>query len=111
MFGLLKQDAEKNVETIKAVTKPQGGEIPVRFFDNDSSFGVIRETYKGEIGVRFSLRQDAVSIEGQGVNVSFTATLTLNDEGECRFTVGGQTLDRWQVLRRALEPLFFRAAD
>jgi len=111
MFGLLKQDAQKNVEAIKAATKLQGSEMPVSFFDNDNSFGVVRRTYVGEIGVRFNLYQDEIRIESQGVKVSFTATLTLNDDGECRFMVDAQTLDRWQVMRRALEPLFFRVDD
>ena len=115
MFGLLKQEAEKNVEAMKAApaTKPQASESPLRFFDNGTSFGVVRRRHIGEVGVRFSLYGDEISVEslGFGLEGNFTATLTLNDDGECRFLVGGKTLDRWQILRRALEPLFFMATD
>jgi hypothetical protein len=112
MFRLLKHDAAKNVEAIKTATKsPEGNEMAVRLLDNGSSFVVMRRTYRSEMGVRFTLSQDWIRVESQGVNVSFTATLTLNDEGECRFMVGDKTLDRWQLLRRALEPLFFWSDD
>ncbi len=40
-------------------------------------------------------------------SVEFSARLALNDKGECKFTVAGHELDQWQVLKRALEPLFF----
>jgi hypothetical protein len=33
--------------------------------------------------------------------------VTLNDEGECRLKVGDDELEEWQVLKRALETLFF----
>jgi hypothetical protein len=109
MFALLKQDAAKNVEAMKAVSKLSGAEIPISFFDNGTSFGAARRTYRGEMGVRFNLYGDEIAVTGLNVDVTFTATLTLNDQGECRFLVDGQTLDRWQVLRRAFEPLFFAA--
>lgn len=57
--------------------------------------------------VRFMLVGDEMEIEGQNVDVKMTATLTLNDRGQCRLLVDGKELDRWQVLRRALEPLLF----
>lgn len=112
MFELLKAEATKNVEAIKAVTKLNGQEMPLKMFNNGSMFGVIRPYRRfEETGVRFALYQDEIRVESQGLKVSFTATLTLNDDGECRFLVDGQTLDRWQVLRRALEPLFFMPED
>jgi hypothetical protein len=107
MFELLKLEAAKNVEAIKAVTKTNGNEMPLSVFDNGSSFAVTRRTFAGELGVRFTLAQDEISVYGHRLDVSFTATLTLDDNGECRFLVDGTTLDRWQVLRRSLEPLFF----
>ena len=38
---------------------------------------------------------------------AFQATLTLTDAGECKFKVGDDELYAWQLLRRALEGLFF----
>jgi len=37
----------------------------------------------------------------------FEASLTLNNEGECKLKVGGVELEQWQVRRKALEGLFF----
>ena len=41
-------------------------------------------------------------------DVPYAITLTLNDEGECRFLIDGKGCYlRWQVLMRFLEPLFY----
>ena len=107
MLAQLKSDTEKNVDSMRALSKA-GAELPLRVFDNGDSFGVVRQTYLGEKGVRFTLRRGEIRVESnQGIDVNFVATLTLSDEGECRLLVDGKQLDRWQVLRRALEPLFF----
>jgi hypothetical protein len=37
----------------------------------------------------------------------FSATLTLNDEGECRLRIGEEDYALWQVRHMALEKLFF----
>ena len=72
-------------------------------------FSVAREAVIGGLrAIRFTLRDDRIEVEGAGVaDVRFFGTLTLNDRAECRLLVDGVELDRWQVLRRALEPLFF----
>ena len=103
MFELLKAETAKNVNAIKAITKANGQEMSLKTFENGNLFGVIRPHRLGEIGVRFGLYKDEIRVEslGQVLNVAFTATLTLNDEGECRFLVDGQTLDRWQALKGA----------
>lgn len=36
-----------------------------------------------------------------------SATLTLDDNGECRVRLDSDVLQPWQFLRRVLEPLFF----
>jgi hypothetical protein len=43
---------------------------------------------------------------GQGEAVY---TLSLNDDGECRLVARGLELQPWQLLRRALEPVFYPA--
>lgn len=35
------------------------------------------------------------------------ATITLNDEGQCKFKVNGEEKESWQLRRMALEELFF----
>lgn len=43
-----------------------------------------------------------------GQNTTIDAAITLNDEGVCKFKVGTRELDPWQLLKMALEPLFFQ---
>jgi hypothetical protein len=109
MYELLKAEAQKNVETMEAVAKSRGEQGGLALHVNDGSFAVIRRGHFREIGVRFTLRQETIEVESVGLrsNKPFSATLTLKDSGECRLLVNGDQLDRWQFLRRALEPLFF----
>jgi hypothetical protein len=58
--------------------------------------------------VRFYLESDAIEVKDEKDDLIFRATLTLNDEGQCRFRVNDQELDSWHVRKRALEDLFFR---
>jgi hypothetical protein len=106
MFELLKLGAIRNIETINA-----SGQVKAQIVEPYSgTFSVIRFSARGDghPSVRFTLVEDEIDVAGQGVEVGFTARLTLNDDGECRFLVAGVELALWQVLRRALEPLFFR---
>ena len=43
--------------------------------------------------------------------VRLVAMRVLTDAGECRLKVGEEVLDPWQVLKRALEPLYFRPTE
>jgi hypothetical protein len=61
--------------------------------------------------VRFSLTVDAISVASEDAVVSFQATLTLNNERNCRFRIKGQEYESWQLRRMALEELFFFAAQ
>jgi hypothetical protein len=101
--------ARKNVQTRKEMRIDLRDEGPI---DLSSSvpgiFSVIRSVSHGKhVVVRFTLERDRIVIEGSGVTVKFEGRVMLNDKGECRLSVDGQELDDWQVLRRALEPVFF----
>ena len=68
-----------------------------------------------ESGVLFVLRTndhkgDHIAVVNSIRNISFKITLALNDNGQCRYVVNGEgEYLRWQIVRRALEPLFFPA--
>lgn len=106
VFELLKSDAQRNVAAMEAIAKARGTSSGLQFHTNDGSFVITRRQFT-EVGVKFILSVDQIEIESVGVDVRFTAGLTLNDDGECRLLVNNEQLDRWQVLRRSLEPLFF----
>lgn len=82
--------------------------------DSDS-FSVTRKQPGGGPGgvhrVRFCLRLDHIAAVETWENQEqwrMILTLTLNDEGECRFIIDGEgEFLRWQVARRALCRLFF----
>jgi hypothetical protein len=58
--------------------------------------------------VNFSMADTEIAIKTSGGS-SFRVTLMLNNDGECKVRVKGrdEDLERWQVLRIALEDLFF----
>ena len=58
--------------------------------------------------VVFHLERGKIVVRPLGSAAPFELTLTLNNEGECRFRIDGEGEHRrWQVLRRALEELLF----
>lgn len=57
--------------------------------------------------VSFALEEKKICVTDANGALLFEATLTLNDEGECRLKVGGQEREFWQVRRMALQKLFF----
>ena len=53
------------------------------------------------------------SLQDNFGNRKFVLTLILNDDGKCRFKIdgeGGKEFLVWQVMRRALDGLFFKLA-
>ena len=69
-------------------------------------FSVIREEPRGIPSVEFVLEGNQIRVSINDV-VKFTATLTLNNEGQCRLKVKDAELEQWQFRRMALEDLFF----
>lgn len=65
-------------------------------------------------GVTFRLGDESIDVADYLDGVLFTATLTLNDEGECLLSLlypgtptNRETVNLWQFRRRALEATFF----
>jgi hypothetical protein len=112
MFELLCVDAERNVETINALLLDQPSRLaPVQHGRSGDTFFVARQGFLTQ-GVRFTLRKDRIVVESQNIETidgHFEATLTLDNDGDCRLQIKktDEPLDRWQFLRKALEPLFF----
>lgn len=105
-FERLYLGAKLNVETRN---KQRGGSAPVEIAaPQPGSFSIIRAlSFGGHVMVRFNLRDERIMVQGSGIVLNFEGTLTLNNDGECRLLVGGDVLDEWQVLRKALETLLF----
>ena len=69
---------------------------------------------KSSSSVYFMLKPSCILVEDNAEHEMFRASLTLNADGDCRYkmakgedgTYDGEYL-RWQVIRKALETLFF----
>jgi hypothetical protein len=115
VFEALLHLAQQNVETANALRKSNGLSADAHVQATvPGVFAVLRGLHGPPHTVRFRLdREGSIGVDYQGVpnTESFTGTLTLNNDGECRLRVGTQELDLWQVLRLALEPLLFGMKD
>jgi hypothetical protein len=115
MFEALRGLAQVNVDTVnqlKGGANPDGPRF--RLSDTDpthrTSFTVSDTLQSEHKGVNFWIdHQKTIHVEPthQNRRGGFIATPTLNDRGQCRLLVDSHELDTWQLLRRALEWLFF----
>ena len=74
----------------------------------DTFFTVGRKNYSGEKWVRFSFETRKIIISSPGKD-PISTMVTLDDDGECWLCIDGVvgTFRRWQVIRKALEWIFF----
>jgi hypothetical protein len=77
---------------------------PIKLAPESHSFSVMRGPIRV---VRFVLQDEAIHVSDEKLQTTMVATLTLNNEGECRLRVGEEELQLWQFCKRALEGLFF----
>ena len=115
-FERLKLLVEANVRTRKSCMKKESV-FDFAFHNSDESeFSVSRSPISGVYGstqtVSFSLKNSHILVTDgwKSPERRLCLTLTLTDDGECRFLIGngeGEYL-RWQIARRALCPLFFQ---
>ena len=118
-FQRLRQLVRANCRTAQE-SLPSGSPIQFAFHDTDNDeFSVAREPVSNTQGtayhVRFALRaHDILVVDGRcSPPLDMALTLTLSEEGECRFVVEGEGEAgrlRWQVVRKALYGLFFDGA-
>ena len=106
MFLRLRHGAEKDVEVrngLREEDEPSKWAVK----SDGEHFIVYRESRLGYRAVEFSRRQATIDINSDELKVSFSATLTLTDLGECKLVVNGEELYEWQLRKRVLEKLFF----
>jgi len=71
-------------------------------------FTVLDRQGRARRGVQFDWDGEAIQIAASGIELRpMKVTFTVTDDGECKFRIGDDVLDQWQVSRRALESLFF----
>jgi hypothetical protein len=113
VFELLKQQVQQDTEARQRIlTATIHRHYGFRFLSASSrSFSVLTEGNHIHCIVDFKLGDNAIQVGGSGFEgvPNFEATLTLDDEGECRAKIGEREFQLWQVRKMALETLFFRA--
>ena len=104
-FEKLRRDVEKATEQHKKLTLDDA-----RFeFHDEGDFFVVQcfRGHEDETGAVFTRKNGSIEVDAAATK--FTVSLTLNDDGECRYRIGDgpQEYLRWQVIRRVLQPVFF----
>ena len=109
LFRLLAETVDSDVRAVSAIKRP-----------DQSVFEVIPALHKVIVSrtkdtggipsvetVVFELVSNGIHVRrGKDTSV-FTATPVLDARGDCRLEVSGESLELWQVSRKALEGLFF----
>lgn len=113
IFKALESGVRADTEDVQAL-QPEGLQLHFEFqSQSNKQFSVTRiddpRVHVGE-SVVFSLGKDSIVVEtrdNSSNNKMFSATITLDDDGNCKLRVQDKTLEQWQVRRMALERLFF----
>jgi hypothetical protein len=115
-FEHLRAGVKQDVERRNALTRLDDG-FRFEFSEDDEGFDVARVegsrfTNPKVAGlVRFERAGSRIHIRSEDVDVDFTAILTLDPAGQCRFVVGEALYADWEVRRLALELLFFEEPE
>jgi hypothetical protein len=103
----LQRETEKDVEVRNAL-RPEGVKYQFSLAPNPDAFVVSLSAFtlpSNSVCVR--LEDAHVVVYDSARKEMFRASITLNDEGECRFLIEDKERTFWQFRRRAFERLFF----
>lgn len=107
MFIRLRQGAETDVATRDRIEETGKKQYRFRLENQGRTFVVYREgpSFKA---IEFSIDdKEIAALSTHDKSVDLRATLTLNDDGDCKLLVNADELYEWQFRKRALERLFF----
>jgi hypothetical protein len=106
VYHQLRQDAQENIKSRNAM-RPELAHYGFKYVSTSSNrFSVITESNANNKAVDFLLSEKQIEVLSEKEPL-FVATVGLNNEGECVLYVRGQELKRWQLLKLALDKLFF----
>lgn len=77
--------------------------------DDENNFEITRDAPNGSTlaYVAFQREGPRINVTSEGTDAHFTAIVSINPSGECRFFVGENEYLAWEVRKMALEALFF----
>jgi hypothetical protein len=110
MFTRLQSGVKHDVERRNGISDRDDG-WRFEFHEDADEFEVSRVVEGGQgkesAFVTFDRQGRRIHVHGDGVDVEFTAIVSLDVTGKCRFIVGEAEYSQWEIRRMALEQLFF----
>jgi hypothetical protein len=112
MFERLRAGVKQDVDHRNALVGLNDG-LRFEFSEDGEAFDVARlegsRVTQAKVAalVRFERAGPRIHVRSEDVDVDFTAILSLDPAGHCRFVVGEALDTDWEVRRMALELLFF----
>jgi hypothetical protein len=113
MFDRLRTRVREDVQRRNGIFNRNDG-WKFEFHDDGDEFEATRAVATGSkvaAAVRFERAGRRIYVQGEEVDVEFTAVVTLDVTGLCRFVVGEAVYSEWEIRRMALEQLFFEESD
>jgi hypothetical protein len=107
MYSQIRLDVEADVEARNKLL-PSGAHYGFKFTRASGRFTVLTESNGPNKSIDFVLSEKYIEILSEK-SPMFTATVGLNDDGECILLVNGIERKRWQVAKMALDHIFFEA--
>jgi len=111
VFKELELGAQDDIETINSLRQPDDQYKFSLVKTAGKRFSVVLESHGLPLSsksVDFTVSGQMIVVGSNGVTL-LTASLTLNDVGQCRLKINNKELEQWQVRRLALEDLLFDA--
>jgi len=106
MFTKLKLEIEHDVEERNNL-RPEERWYGFQVVSRDSRFSVVRAGNRIGQSVTFSIENEEIVVKDDNDKIVLTASLTLDDEGKCRFKIDGRERDSWHLRKIVLEEMFF----
>jgi hypothetical protein len=106
IFMKLKLEIEQDVAERNAL-RPEERWYGFRVVSHGAAFSVMREGNKISKSATFSIKDDQIVVVDDKDKVVLKASLTLNDDGECRFKIEGKERESWHLRKLVLEEMFF----
>jgi hypothetical protein len=108
MFEKLRIDVENDVR-VRQSLRPEQAQYKFSFAQEGDIFSVSRDANRHELlaTVSFHLEENGIVARKRSGSTILTAKITLNNKGECRFKIGEEEYESWQLRRKALESIFF----
>jgi hypothetical protein len=113
MFERLRTRVEEDVRRRNSLLDRADGWKFEFYAEDDGTFEVTRLVAREKVGaaVQFERTGRRIHITGEDIDVDFSAIVTLDTTGSCRFVVGEAMYSDWELRRMALEQLFFEEID